>query len=152
MIEWGAALNKSPIYGSPSKYRPGKLICDILKEGLAKKEENMQQWGEGGEITRSVELLGLIPPTALPPYTADTLYRTPLACHPTPVKDIRKGASSHFGRRPLLTEGKNMEILFHTSQIIVKLEILHRATQKYSAVGFKCYTQIWYYSTLIPCI
>ena len=147
MIEW-AALNKSPIY------RPEKRICDILKEGLAKKEENMQQWGEGGEITRSVELLGLIPPCTATLYSWHLIQDT--TCHPT--KDIRKGASSHFGRQCSTRRGgahswrKNMEILFHTSQMILKLEILHRATQKYSAVGFKCYTQIWYYPTLIPCI
>ena len=67
-------------------------LIDILKEGLAKEEENMQV--RGGRDNAISGAFGADPPLQChliqPPYTGDT------TCHPTPVTDIRKGATTHF--------------------------------------------------------
>ena len=62
-------------------------LIDILKEGLAKEEENMQL--RGGRDNAISGAFGADPPCS------GTLYSHLIqdtTCHPTPVKDIRKGA------------------------------------------------------------
>ena len=139
LVEWRALYWW--LSGVATKYPPNSW-CDILKkEGLAKEEENMQL--REGEITRSVELLGLIPPCSATLYS-HLIQETPLATQlqsqisakvPPPTLD-REWTTAAEGNVVLgvapTPDGREEygNTILHQSD---NRQILHRATQKYSS-------------------